>query len=54
MESLVLLTEKIYKRVNSRTCENGGKHSEWMCKEEYSSLTAASELVLLMGVIDTK
>jgi hypothetical protein len=52
MESLILLTEKRVKTVKAHVCANGSSQRAYISREEASSLTAASEEIIITGVID--
>ena len=54
MESLIFLTEKRDKRVKARMCANGSTQRAYTPKEEATSPTAATESILLTGVIEAK
>jgi hypothetical protein len=54
MESLIFLTEKRDGTVKARTCANGSTQREYIPREEASSPTAATEAILITGVIDAK
>jgi hypothetical protein len=54
MESLIFLTEKRDKTVKARVCANGINQRAYMSREEASSPTAASEAIIITGVIDAK
>ena len=54
MESLVFLTEKRDKTIKAQTCANGSRQRPYTPKEEAASLTAATEAILITGVIDAK
>jgi hypothetical protein len=54
MESLIFLTEKRDETVKARVCANGSTQRACMSREEALSPTAASEAILITGVIDAK
>jgi hypothetical protein len=54
MESLIFLTEKREKTIKARVCANGSTQRAYIAREEASSPTAASEAILITGVIDAK
>jgi hypothetical protein len=54
MESLIFLTEKKDETVKVRVCANESTQRAYMSREEASSPTAASEAILITGVIDSK
>ena len=54
MESLIFLTEKRDKRIKARMCANGSTQRAYTPKEEATSPTAATESILLTGVIEAK
>ena len=54
LESLSFLKVKRDKRMECRICEDGRKQWSLYRKEETSSLTAATESVMLTSVIDTE
>ena len=51
MESLIFLTEKRDKQIKARVCANGSAQREYTPKEEATSPTAATESILLTGVV---
>jgi hypothetical protein len=54
MESLIFLTEKRDETVKAQVCANGSTQRAYISREEASSPTAASEAILITGVIDAK
>jgi hypothetical protein len=54
MESLIFLTEKRDGTVKARTCANGSTQREYIPREEATSPTAATEAILITGVLDAK
>jgi hypothetical protein len=54
MESLLFLVEKRDKKVKARTCANGSTQREYIEREDASSPTAATETILITGVIEAK
>jgi hypothetical protein len=54
MESLIFLTEKRDETVKARVCANGSTQRAYISREEASSPTAASEEIIITGVIDAK
>jgi hypothetical protein len=54
MESLIFLTEKRDETVKAQVCANGSTQRAYMSREEASSPTAASEAIIITGVIDAK
>jgi hypothetical protein len=54
MESLIFLTEKRDETVKAQVCANGSTQRAYIAREEASSLTAASEAIIMTGVIDAK
>jgi hypothetical protein len=54
MESLIFLTEKRDETVKARVCANGSTQRAYIAREEASSPTAASEAILITGVIGAK
>jgi hypothetical protein len=54
MESLIFLTEKRDETIKARVCANGSTQQAYIAREEASSRTAASETILITGVIDAK
>jgi hypothetical protein len=54
MESLIFLTEKRDETIKARVCANGSTQRAYIAREEASSPTAASEAILITGVIDAK
>ena len=54
MESLIFLVEKRDGRIKARTCANGSTQREYISKEEAASPTAATESIMITGVIDAK
>ena len=54
MESLVFLTEKRDGTVKARACANGSTQRSYTNKEETASPTAATESILITGVIEAK
>jgi hypothetical protein len=54
MESLVFLAEKRDETIQARVCANGSTQRAYITGEEASSPTAASEAILITGVIDAK
>jgi hypothetical protein len=54
MESLIFLNEKRDETVKARMCANGSTQRSYIAREDVSSPTAASEAILITGVIDAK
>jgi hypothetical protein len=54
MESLIFLNEKRDETVKARFCANGSTQRAYIPREEASSPTAASEAIIITGVIDAK
>jgi hypothetical protein len=54
MESLIFLTEKRDETVKARVCTNESTQRAYISREEASSPTAASEAIIMTGVIDAK
>jgi hypothetical protein len=54
MESLIFLTEKRDETIKARVCANSSTQRAYIAREEASSPTAASEAILITGVIDAK
>ena len=54
MESLIFLTEKRDGRVKARVCANGSTQRSYIHKDDASSPTAATESILITGVIEAK
>ena len=54
MESLIFLTEKRDGTVKARTCANGSTQREYIPIEEATGPTAATEAILITGVLDAK
>jgi len=54
MESLIFLTEKRDETIKARTCANGSTQRDYIPKEEATSPTAATESILITGVVDAK
>jgi hypothetical protein len=54
MESLIFLNEKRDETIKARMCANGSTQRAYISREEASSPTAASEAILITGVIDAK
>jgi hypothetical protein len=57
IESLIFLTEKRDETVKARVCANGSTQRAYIAyisREEASSPTAASEAIIITGVIDAK
>eukprot|EP00957_Ditylum_brightwellii_P049881 3781616-Ditylum_brightwellii.AAC.1 len=54
MVSLIFLTEKRDDTVKARACANGSTQRSYINKDEASSPTAATEAILITGVIKTK
>ena len=54
MESLLFLVEKRDGRIKARMCANGSTQREYIPREDASSPTAATESVLITGVIEAK
>ena len=54
MESLIFLTEKQDGTVKAQTCANGSTQRAYIPREEVTSPTAATEAILISGVIDDK
>eukprot|EP00957_Ditylum_brightwellii_P007025 531497-Ditylum_brightwellii.AAC.1 len=53
MESLIFLIEKRDGTVKARACANGSTQRSYINKDEASSPTAATEAILITGVIET-
>ena len=54
MESLIFLVEKRDGTVKARTCANGSTQRAYIPREEAASPTAATEAILITGVIEAK
>jgi hypothetical protein len=54
MESLLFLVEKRDGKIKARTCANGSTQREYIDREDATSATAATEAILITGVIDAK
>ena len=54
MESLIFLSEKRDGTVKARTCANGSTQRPYTPKEEAASPTAATEAIMITGVIEAK
>jgi hypothetical protein len=54
MESLLFLVEKRNGKIKARTCANGSTQREYIDREDATSPTAATEAILITGVIDAK
>ena len=54
MESLILLAEKRDGTVKARTCANGSTQRAYILREEAARPTAATEEILITGVIESK
>jgi hypothetical protein len=54
MESLIFLTKKRDGTIKARVCANGSTQRAYIAREEASSPTAASEAIIITGVIDAK
>jgi hypothetical protein len=54
VESLIFLTEKRDETIKARVCANGSTQRAYIARGEASSPTAASEAILITGVIDAK
>jgi hypothetical protein len=54
MESLLFLVEMHDGKIKARTCANGSTQREYIDREEATSPTAATEAILITGVIDAK
>jgi hypothetical protein len=54
MESLIFLTEKRDESIKAQVRANGSTQGAYIAREEASSPTTASEVILITGVIDTK
>ena len=54
MESLIFLTEKRDSKIKARTCANGSTQREYTLKEEATSPTAATESIIITGVVEAK
>eukprot|EP00957_Ditylum_brightwellii_P059845 4543513-Ditylum_brightwellii.AAC.1 len=54
MESLIFLTEKRDKTLKARSCANGSKQRSYIARDEAASPTAATEAILITGVIEAK
>jgi hypothetical protein len=54
MESLHFLVKKPDGKIKARTCANGSTQCEYIDREDATSPTAATEAILITGVIDAK
>ena len=54
MESLIFLTEKRDGKIKARTCANGSTQREYTPKEDAEIPTAATDSILLTGVLDAQ
>jgi hypothetical protein len=54
MESLIFLAEKRDGIIKARTCANGSTQRGYIAREEATSPTAATDAILITGVIDAK
>jgi hypothetical protein len=54
MESLIFLTEKQDGTIKAQACVNGSVQHAYVLKKEAISPTAATEAVLITGVLDAK
>jgi hypothetical protein len=54
MESLIFLSKKQNDTIEARACANRSMQLAYIPKEEVTSLTAATEPLLIIGVLDTK
>jgi hypothetical protein len=54
MESLIFLTERRDETIKAQVCANGSTQRAYIAREEASSPTAASEAIIITGVIDAK
>ena len=54
MESLIFLAEKRDQTIKARTCANGSTQHAYIAREEATSPTAATDAILITGVIDAK
>jgi hypothetical protein len=54
MESLLFLIKKRDGRIKARTCANGSTQREYINREDVTSPTAATESILITGVIKAK
>jgi hypothetical protein len=54
MESLIFLAEKRDGTIKARTCANGSTQRAYIAREEATSPTAATDAILITGVIDAK
>jgi hypothetical protein len=54
MESLIFLAEKRDQTIKARTCANGSSQRAYIAREEATSPTAATDAILITGVIDAK
>jgi hypothetical protein len=54
MESLLFLIEKRDGRIKARTCANGSTQREYIDREDATSPTAATDSILITGVIEAK
>jgi hypothetical protein len=54
MESLIFLAEKRDQTIKARTCANGSSQRAYVAREEATSPTAATDAILITGVIDAK
>jgi hypothetical protein len=54
MESLIFLAEKRDKMIKARMCANGSTQRTYIAREEATSPTAATDAILITGVIKVK
>jgi hypothetical protein len=54
MESLLFLVKKHDGKIKARTCANGSTQQEYIDRADATSPTAATEAILITGVIDAK
>ena len=54
MESLLFLVEKRDGKIKARTCANGSTQREYIEREDATSPTAATDAILITGVLDAK
>eukprot|EP00957_Ditylum_brightwellii_P200690 15299047-Ditylum_brightwellii.AAC.1 len=54
MESLIFLTKKRDKTIKAKSCANGSTQRSYIAREKAASPTAATEAILITGVIKAK
>ena len=54
MKSLIFLIEKRNKTIKAKACATGSTQQSYITREEATSPTAATEAVLITGVIEAK